>query len=436
MARPKFDPDLCTKHFTAEQRSQLTQDAWKFLFESVEGSLAAIYFLKPVKIINDFAPDFVASDIGRSYWPLSQMYNQWQWEASLEETQAFVADLMGKERRKHTADDPSFMVDWDPKSKPSKGPKTPNRTTFSQSRLNLSSKKNSPSITSSKGKRPTPSTTTDFSQESYAPPDPNREKSPIIAPEIPYREPSVHPPPPPTPTPTSRRSIRPTEASRHIALGPNRTASLGDPNSDLDIDDDTIIIGAPPQGAPVHENITPIRSKRPAEDDDQSYQGPPTPQTPTGRPNKRAAPNRLTSPVQVNEATDIPQAVTSPTVADDELPVPPSSSTGPSGPMSDTDNEAEPSEAIFQAYGLKFTAENITKIPEVLLAYIDECEEENLRSEDAIDTEEKRVHFRYRARLFRELGNDLESRIRRLSSDPKERERMEKKSSLLASRST
>ena len=433
---PRFDPELCTRGFTREQRAELPDDVWRFLLDEVGGTLAAVHQLTPNKILN-VALGFIDSETGRSYWPVSEIEEDWQAEAPAEQVQKYVAALMTEQKRKHLADNPAFLVDLDPPApkttpkktpKTSKTPKTPGRSTSTQSKLNLSGKKTSPTTpsTASKNQR---SATASFSQESYQPQAPDREKSPTVAPDIPYRQASVQL----SPTPT--HPLRVTEAGRRIALGPAPIQENETPvPEDTEMADDTVVASAPSTRTTSETKATTTGSKRPAEDINRGVDRPPLPMTPIGSPNKRVAPNLITPPSRPSEISEVLEAVTSPTVVGNEPEGPPSSPPDQRTEFLQAKTEASAPNDQVEACGLHFMPTNLTNIPEALLAYVEECRDESARSAHAGATEEIRSHFQFRVKLYGDMYTDLQSRVRCLASDAKEKRRVEISQSLWSSR--
>ncbi|RMZ88007.1 hypothetical protein DV736_g4761, partial [Chaetothyriales sp. CBS 134916] len=422
MAKPKFDSALCTRHLSEERRAQLPKDVWKFLLDSEDGKPEAVYAMKPAKI-KAVAPDFVSSDIGRSYWPLAERYQVWQWEPSVEEVESFVADIMIQERKKHTEKNPTFLVDYDPQP-----PRTTPRASKMTGREALvmetpsRQRKNKLVYPSEVQKEKKLHLRTEMTHKTHIPPPRVTETEGRLSFPISHSKRQALQSPP------VKRSIKPTEASCRIALEyPMDSTSL---DTNMEGDGDTVVVGPPPrEGEQAQDGRQGV--KRSAESLQDSHQ-PPTPSTSTTQGSKRMALNRKQTPVSPHENTaDLgllrPFQHNQENSMRDRIPAP--FNHGPTSAVPRP--ESSSGIALHKSCGLEFTGENIVKIPEVFLEYILKCETETWRAARDAPSAAYQSHLLTRAKIYRELAWDLENKVHLLAVDAEENGIVEKEYALM-----
>ena len=200
--RPQ-NPEI--QHLSELQISEIPQIIWEFLVSETGQQETALQL--PPKKLRDYAGDFLDSDEGRFYWPLSD-FQQWQYEATHGDVKKWIGELMVRERKRREVAASTLTVDdrhtgsGKKKEKgkaPIEGPSAPQ-------------KKESPSASRARaGERVRGAATVEVPPKKDPVTPTKRAKSPTIVPDVPYEE----PPQPRLSTP--KRSIRPTEAAVLIA---------------------------------------------------------------------------------------------------------------------------------------------------------------------------------------------------------------------------
>ena len=413
-SKGKKNKDLESQHLSDLQLSELPNIAWDFLL-AVAGDRESILGLKP-KQIKDYAGDFLDSDEGRFYWPLSDM-GQWKYESTHAEVKKWIGELMLRERRRREARDSASIID-----KPEESSSSKSKTTPFKGRTEATPKTISPGTRHAKlgdGTRGLGLVTSMAKKAPVTPVSPvsptRRTKSPTIAPDVPYEGSSQ------LPTSTLRKTIRPTPASILIAEERFRDTDISQTqNSARDgTESFTVEVGG------IKSPVTP--RKRPAEEGGARSSSSPSTGSTTERPSKKMAldPSGRPSEPSVPQSTFFERSTLSASAPVSRTMMPPPkpeqensiTETGTKPPVSSLPSVA--------AYGLQFSVDNLAKIPESVINYIVLCHDHYIRLANGTQDATLKDEYRAKSTLFQKLHADLESRIKCLAQDAEEKQRVE-----------
>ena len=178
------------QHLSGSQRSKLPDALFEFLVKET-GNAETAMNLAPKKL-REYAADFLDSEEGRTYWPLSANFSQWNHEATHPEVQRWLGELLlsitnGKlvrminRKQKHLEniatpddnndqDDDTIVVDASPAPKKPPGPSLSKGKTISRARSTgkATQRPRKDAATPSKRIKP-PIVTSDMSQEELPP---------------------------------------------------------------------------------------------------------------------------------------------------------------------------------------------------------------------------------------------------------------------------
>ena len=384
-----------TEHLMEVQISELPDAILEFIANETEETAVTALQLKPEQL-REYAGDFLDSEEGRKYWPLSDL-NQWKYESTHMEVKKWLGDLMVRLRKKKNTRNFS-TIDHDDTYTPQKG-----RDTITVKPSPVQKKRTSPLVSREKTSSRTPETLS--SKKDPTTPS-RRAKSPTLAPDVPYEE------PPQTSVSSPKKSLRPTPASIRIA-----EEKFKSPGSDTVNNEARLGLGFSPK--------TP--RKRPAEDEASVNLSKATVESSADRANKRMNPG----PSFVEE-TSMPQ---DPVFDLDDLitestPPPTTMMPAPDRPpnfiaaLTNTQQISSPPNTI-TAYGLQFSAENLSKVPGQVLGYITECVNHHIHLANGTEDPKLVAEYRSRSLLFQKLHADVESRIKCLADDAEETRRVE-----------
>jgi hypothetical protein len=408
VAKSKKNKDPEVQHLSELLHSELPRVVWEFLLKQAGDSETA-FGLKP-RQIKDYADDFLFSDEGRFYWPLSSL-SQWQYDSTEEEVKKWIAELMSSERKKKHDEDSRFKFDDPLQSSSARKPSTLRKSHPFWARKVAPGASRTMTGEESAPKR-TPGSLTKAS-----PVAPSRStKSPTIFPDVPYEEPSE----PPQSTPL--KSTRSTPAT--ITVADDRSPEIGGSNAATRRENRRATLGL---GLKLRKSpITP--RKRPAEDEEEDRPDSSSISFPELR-SKRVALDSVPSPQQSPTPSSAHfgelGALLGISREESNSMMPP--------PKRDQQNSELPAESNSQssrlqtvnADGLPYTVDKLSQVPERVLGYITECVQHEIRLADRVKDLESKDKHRSRATLFLKLHADLESRIKCLAEDAEEKRRVE-----------
>ena len=396
------------KHFTQDQKRQLPNAAWEYLQNTV-GEVDTV----PPKHIEGYAIDFIQSEPGLSFWPLTPE-RLWRYEYPMEDVRAYIAEVMGREQKKRIKKDKIQQVDQAGRSthprtpkqakSPSKEMATPSSrqgsSKKSDSARSLTSAPKSP-LTSRGPINPEQNRDTSVLVEDISDDDQNEDVCPVAGPSTPSRfvqqfelddsdgEPEASPP------------TNTTKGKEVIRLPVNGT-----------IDPDRPIAG--------------LKRRR-----DGAFDAPSTPATATSaeRPSKRVT---FTAAAESNAENSPEKEISREQLAREALsaanvpwsPVPQTVNLSPAAaPASEPviDNASRAIEAHLvpaPGTGLVFEQQRLAQIPNSILTYLLECRNQSIRSSES--PEGNRDYSRKLSMVYRDIYLDLESRINNLSHNAPE----------------
>lgn len=399
-------PSLVDQHFTKDQRACFPTSAWEYLETMAGDEDNALRLTK--KQLRDYAGDFLDFDEGgRQYFPLSTL-GQWQYEFSHADTKKYITEVMTTEKQRRQLD--LGLGSATPES--SKIPTTPSPSKARKSLgLGITASRTPPAKEASEQRTATRARNKTAVAES---PD-RRAKSPTLALDVPFDDfldQAVL---------TPRKSILPTSESIEIAaekfsepgIHETRNTSRGQSRSTT-------------QGFGGSKSPTTPR-KRPIEEVSGERPSSSSTFSPSVRPNKRTFVDALFEQDDEPSSSTPILPHTPPPVelsALDTLMPPPKRVRGDS--IKDIDqNQTSLGSNIVTTYGLPFSHENLSKIPDRVLGYVSDCIDHQIRLANGAENETLRNEHRSHSTLFRKMHADLESRIKCLAEDAEAKGRVE-----------
>ncbi len=398
------DPEI--KHLSEPTISELSQAVWEFPVTETGNQEVALR-LKPKKL-REYAGDFLDSEEGRFYWPLSEGLQQWQYEpdATHADVKKWIGELMIRERRRREAEDSIIHVD-DPhvgsSAKKKKGKAPTEGPNASQKREPLGR----PQDRAEEGVRSLG--TAKASSKADPIPSTRRAKSPTVAPDVPYED------VPQSSRSASKKSLKPTPAAVRIAGEKVKSPEKSDSDSVFRAEGRSAALGLDLSRSPTNPR------KRPAETEDVAGLS----ASSSVWSNKKVA---LSSSAPLQEPplpfpSPRDDPITSTSLSAMMMPPPrrererPSTQTGEQPP--------EVPSSVVAAYGLQYSVENLSKVPERVLEYLTECIQHQIRLANNTDNAMMKQQYRARSTLFQKMHADLESRIKCLAEDAEARQWVE-----------
>jgi hypothetical protein len=391
--KKKCDPAV--EHLNELQITEMPAVVWEFLVSKAGGEEYAAALTE--KQIHGYAVDFLDSDNeGRSYWPLSENIPQWQYEITHPEVWEYLSKLMLEEARKRPTPTFNAASDVRPTSSGGGHKRTPKqgrdgRFTASKADTKSSNPRTSPVMVA------TPR---------------NRAMSPTVAPDIAYElEETVPTPSKKTRTPSKRSGMANVPFEKPQATSGQDSERFENASSSRGLG----LLRSPVRAG-----------KRPIERDDEFEMSGALGISSPERPPKRVA---LSPPPESSTAPQpsviIPSLQgTEPAALSDPAPSSPTQNRNEGETFTDVPC-GDSSSSLVPFRGLHYTAQNLSRIPQSILDYVEECGRHQLRLARGATEPSMKDKHRAQSTLFNNLRADLESRIVCLSEDAAERDRVE-----------
>ena len=408
-SKKQRDPEI--QHLSELAASELPQVVWEFLVTETGQQETAIQL--PPKKLRDYAGDFLDSEEGRFYWPLSDL-QQWQYpEATHADVKKWIGELMIRERKRREAATSTITVDdrqEDSGRKKEKGKapvEGPNALHKMKSSSGLKavadeSVHGAGTVTASPKKDPVTPT--------------RRAKSPTVAPDVPYEELSQ------APFSASKKRLKATHAAVRIASEKAKSTEKSDTDSITHSESRSGTLGLGLSRSPT------LPRKRPADSEAVAGSSPPSFASPEGRSTKKVALSP-SAPLQENFSPQPPffgvgEFSTVSTLPGRVMMPPPVREQNSSSNHPDS-KASEASSATVTVLGLQFSMENLARVPERVLEYITECVHHHIRLANRTDDPHLKDGYRTQSTLLQNLHADLESRVKCLAQDAEEKQWVE-----------
>ena len=407
----------CTDHFSEYQHEDFPAAIWTFLLQNPDTSDAMGWIEN--KHYAGYAEDFLNSDTGKTYWPRTT-YDQWSYLSTIEEVTHYVAEQMIRETARRTEEDPPSVtvleaLESRQLSDPRK-PRQPSSTLKSRATNSRPHILASSETLGSKAKRKNAMNISGPTSDAVpSRGDATRERSPSIAMDA-ARGHSA------SLSPRTPRSIRPTLSRWRVAEESSRTKEPAWP-----LDQTQPSLPTPSLTEPQAQDPPPGRKHRIIHDED----GHPTP-TPFESSSSRRPTKRILTSVPPSQGIDSVEAEPSRAqLADAAISAvhqraPSPSITAAHQGLTATSEQPVANQTtlptdLISAVGLQFRPEDLAQLPSVLLAYLAQCRDHYIHLSSSSEDEATKHKFQARSLDFRNMHDDLESRVRGLAFDAKDK---------------